>query len=215
MSLNLFSHYHQISISIVPIVSLESIIDLDLIYVNELRNANKKRKNEFLQGRFAAHQALSKITSDNHKFKIVKSEKGPPLFPPSFLGTIAHSEIFACAAVAKDSQIEGLGIDVETILRHSVYEQIKRIIFTEEEQALIQNSNDFLLWATLIFSAKESLYKCIGQKYERIIDFLEVEIKVVDFENMLMLCYFDNTTFSIDFAVAEQSVFTLIVSTKK
>ncbi len=82
-----------------------------------------------------------------------------PRFPPGVVGTITHTQWWAAAAVARDTQRAALGVDVEpdTVLKASLFGSV----LTPGEIALLEQVDEPLrgLVGKLVFSAKECAYK--------------------------------------------------------
>ncbi len=133
-------------------LSLEeySLIDVP----SQLNDASDSRKEEFQKGRYIARLLLSEH-GNTEAVKIGKERE--PLWPKGFVGSISHSKDFYAAAVASSKLIKGVGLDIESVGR--VKENIYRMIKTEEDIDKSELSKSEL--DTLIFSAKESLYKML------------------------------------------------------
>lgn len=126
-----------------------------------LTNSVSKRKSEFLAGRYAARLALSSIGSDNFTPAIAKDRE--PQWPPSYIGSISHSEKLAICAVSMKLENRFVGIDVENLLDRKTASEVKNLVLDNSELALfdplILNSiHDFV---TICFSAKESIFKAL------------------------------------------------------
>jgi 4'-phosphopantetheinyl transferase EntD len=99
-----------------------------------------------------------------------------PIWPVGITGSISHAEGYCGVAVARKTQIKSLGLDVE--LTGKLSRDSWRQICTRQELSLIdslsldkQQDN-----ATLIFSAKECLYKCQYIISKKWLDFHDVMI---------------------------------------
>ncbi|MCU7872719.1 MAG: 4'-phosphopantetheinyl transferase superfamily protein [Candidatus Thiodiazotropha sp. (ex Lucinoma borealis)] len=119
-----------------------------------IEGAVEKRQREFRAGRNAAHAALSQLNAPPGP--LLRGEKRQPTWPAGFLGSISHCRERCVAVCTKKGELLSLGIDVEPLSPLS--KGIARYIDTPEEtQFKLQHET---LPARLIFSAKESLYKC-------------------------------------------------------
>ncbi|MFT4823321.1 MAG: 4'-phosphopantetheinyl transferase EntD [Halioglobus sp.] len=130
--------------------------------------AVSKRRNEYSTGRLLAHQALNTL-----QFPIDALLSGPkrePLWPAGIIGSIAHSDTYAVVAVSSNPQLRALGIDLERTGRAG--EEILRRILTKAEQASLGDMD-----ATLIFSAKEAVYKMLFPIVQKYVGFQDVEIR--------------------------------------
>ncbi len=138
--------------------------------------AVEKRRREFSAGRYCARQALRALGFEDTP--IMHDQNGAPLWPQGIVGSITHSTTHAAAAVAQDSRLRGLGIDMETVSR--VSPAIKNKILTEPEKTTLQRHPDpaeqqRLL--ALLFSAKESIYKCLHPLLQCRIGFEDARIE--------------------------------------
>lgn len=131
--------------------------DADLLWLPhhaELSNAGRKRKAEHLAGRIAAAYALNDRTIPGI------GPSGEPLWPQGISGSITHSNAQAMAVVTQYPAL--IGIDCETILPENEAREIKDgIIDAQEESVLFHSGYPFALALTLVFSAKESLFKAL------------------------------------------------------
>ncbi|MES9969402.1 MAG: 4'-phosphopantetheinyl transferase superfamily protein [Candidatus Thiodiazotropha sp.] len=131
-----------------------------------------KRQREFRAGRHAAHTALRQLDAPNGP--LLRGEKRQPIWPNGYIGSISHCNDNCIAACAIAGEIAGLGIDVEPL--EPLKPGIARYIDTDEEKAFMQRHKD--LPPRLIFSAKESLYKCYYPLVERFFGFQSVTLDI-------------------------------------
>ncbi|WP_346837721.1 4'-phosphopantetheinyl transferase superfamily protein [Microbulbifer sp. SAOS-129_SWC] len=125
-----------------------------------LGRAVPKRKSEFVAGRYLARKALTSLGANSTSVGI--GDNRMPLWPDSFVGSISHCREFAICAVAKQNNLKGIGIDIENILNEKSAKDIVNSILLEPEHKLVESystPNPSVL--TLIFSAKESLFKAL------------------------------------------------------
>ena len=87
-------------------------------------------------------------------FELPRSASRAPLWPPGFVGSLAHDDEFAAAAVAPSEAIRGLGIDIEPAL--PLPEALLDTIATPRER---EQLNGDLIAARLLFCMKEAVYK--------------------------------------------------------
>ncbi|MFK7826983.1 MAG: 4'-phosphopantetheinyl transferase [Oligoflexales bacterium] len=122
-------------------------------------NSCLKRKCEFIAGRLCARAALE--TNHIRDFQILSETDRSPVWPENFTGSITHSQNFAAAAIASKSVAQGIGIDTEVPITAKRLESIKSRLFLRQELNAGQEKNDPEIYYSLIFSAKESIFKCI------------------------------------------------------
>ncbi len=149
----------------------------------KLQAAVPLRQIDFLAGRLCAHQALRGAgCSDQQCIQIGKS--GEPIWPADYVGAISHCAGWAIAAAGHKLNIRAIGVDTEEIMDPEVAEQIQGQIANPEEILLgKQQLLPFEIWLTLIFSAKESLFKALFPDVGRYFDFLDATARRLDTEN--------------------------------
>ena len=130
---------------------------LKVIYDKAVDNYHENRKADFLLGRLAASMAHEQCFGEELLSIPVNKDRSPE-WPLNAVGSISHSQHWVGAAVAKKSDLIGVGIDFE------VKERAKLKLSSH-----IRSKNDLLSHPklsesellTLIFSSKESLYKAL------------------------------------------------------
>lgn len=135
---------------------------LGLTLPQQLEAAVTKRKAEFVAGRYCAAQALEQLGWASASLIGVGPHR-EPLWPEGIVGSITHTQGYASAAVARRGSVRAVGIDSETWLKPATAREIGRHILTPGEchdayVDLFESPHHYL---TLVFSAKESLYKCL------------------------------------------------------
>lgn len=122
-----------------------------------LEKAHKKRKLEFLASRELASYALLDFSISN--FIVQKSHQGFPIWPKYINGSISHNKVSVAIILAKESWI--LGVDVELVMSDITSYYIKKHFFNKSEIEKILKFKKYLhnTLVTLVFSAKETLYK--------------------------------------------------------
>ncbi len=143
-----------------------------------LQGAAPKRLGEFLAGRLAAREALRPFNLAEHPVAIGAARE--PLWPAGLEGSISHSvlagEGMALCAVRPGKA--GLGLDLEAWLEEAQARTLWPGIMDEEEwERLAAGVHDAQLslaeGVTLVFSAKESLFKGLYPRVGRYFDFLD------------------------------------------
>ncbi|MBY6140894.1 4'-phosphopantetheinyl transferase superfamily protein [Leisingera daeponensis] len=118
-------------------------------------NAVKKRRNEFAAGRDAVHQAMRQLGVSPAPVQ-VGSDRAP-VWPAGLVGSITHTKSCAMAVLAREGEVQALGVDVEedTPLKA----ELLPAICSEREQAWLRRQDNPGQMAKVIFSAKEAAYK--------------------------------------------------------
>jgi enterobactin synthetase component D len=146
-----------------------------------LQRAVLKRQVEFLAGRVCAQQALEMLTGDRPVAIPMQPDRAPA-WPSGIVGTITHTANYAAALVASARHYQGLGIDCEVILSPENLPLQKYICVPDELEALHTAHPDWTpaRLLTLVFSAKESLFKCLYRSVLKIFDFSAARLVALD-----------------------------------
>lgn len=119
-----------------------------------------------------------------------------PLWPAGFVGSITHSQDIAFAAVARVEQAQSLGLDVERLMPRETALELAPIVASPAEYArLLRAPWDHPLLTTALFSAKETIFKCLYPIIRRPFDFSDVVIESLDRKD-------GSFTFSLSRAIA-------------
>ena len=137
-------------------------------------SACDKRKLEFSTGRWCAKQALA-IEGINN-LSILSGKNREPIWPTGIVGSISHCKDECGAVIAKSNNIGAIGFDVENI--KELKNDIAKIVCTKIETKWLaeQNKYPYNVMLLLIFSLKESVYKCIFQHQQLAIEFKDCSI---------------------------------------
>jgi len=148
-----------------------SIMDLcSLLYASELASVDqavKCRRNEFSTGRWLARQALVEIGVAAQPIPVATTRE--PIWPAGTIGSVTHSESRCAVIVGLGCDHSSVGIDLETT---AVPESIADSIIGPSEP----RSHSALPLLQLIFSAKESVFKCLYPLYRTFLDFHDIAI---------------------------------------
>lgn len=166
-------------------VDPSTLNQLDTLYPlpDHLHRAVLKRQVEFLAGRVCAQQALEVLTG--HKPSAIPSRPDrAPGWPPGIVGSITHTKGYAAALVALDTHYQGLGIDCEVLLTPENLTLQKHICVANELESLQAVHRHWTpeTLLTLVFSAKESLYKCLYPHVEKYFGFSAARVVTLDRE---------------------------------
>jgi enterobactin synthetase component D len=150
---------------------------------DSLRRAVLKRQIEFLAGRACAQQAIERLTG--HKPASIPSRLDrAPHWPLGIVGAITHTTGYAAALVALATHYQGIGIDCEVVLSADNLKLQRHICVPNEleELQLAHRTWPPELLLTLIFSAKESLYKCLYSQVQKYFGFCAARVVALDSE---------------------------------
>ncbi len=156
----------------------------DTLYLEEresLRSQTETRLQEFTLGRLCARKALARLGIRRYPVGIGKYRE--PLWPQGISGSISHCGNYCSVAVSNDERIASVGIDIE---RHEPLEKdVTDMVCTKNEKLrLAAQLPPIPAYAeTVIFSAKESVYKCLFPITKNFLEFSDVEITLAEGEN--------------------------------
>jgi len=182
----------------------------------ELRGAALKRKAEFAAGRYCAAQAIRSL-GFNGPAMVGINKDGSPDWPARIVGSITHTDGYVCAAAAWSTDCLNLGIDSEKLVEGKLAEEIAGTILRDDEARLLSNlplSSSQCL--TLVFSAKESVYKCLYPLLKDPFDFQDLRLLGIDSKKgvfRFQLAKAINPDFSIisgRFAIGPQHIHTAV-----
>jgi 4'-phosphopantetheinyl transferase EntD len=140
-----------------------------------IERAIAKRRLQFTQGRLSARQALAQFGIED--FPLLNGPDRAPIWPRGIVGSISHCEGYCAVAVASCEDVSGVGFDVECLrpLKSGV---VRRISTPAEIQALAELPGlDSRHRAAVVFSAKESVYKCYYPLTRTFLEYSDMEIQ--------------------------------------
>ena len=126
-----------------------------------------KRQRTFAAGRACARRALGVEVA------IGVGTHGAPQWPAGFVGSITHTDDDA-AAVASQA-LRAIGIDLESLAHAARVADLIATVATPRD--VLPAHADV---AALVFSAKESIYKCLYPLTGRLLDFSDVDVAFGD-----------------------------------
>ncbi|HEY4073762.1 MAG TPA: 4'-phosphopantetheinyl transferase superfamily protein [Herbaspirillum sp.] len=149
-----------------------------------LGKASPKRKTDYLAGRHYAVAALRAAGCEDATPPAMGEDRLPQ-WPAGWLGSITHSNGEAMAAVGNAGVTRLLGIDVETLIDPASVDGIAALVALEGELALFEDHTPSQA-LTLLFSAKESLYKALYPDTRRFMDFSAARILALDAGSLIL-----------------------------
>jgi 4'-phosphopantetheinyl transferase EntD len=135
--------------------------DPSLLFPDEARDLGRAvpaRIQEFAAGRLSARRALAEFGFADFPLRVNGDRR--PRWPDAIVGSITHTAGFCGAVVAQRRQFLAIGLDTEIVGR--VTPEIWQTICTPEESSWLHalGEPEQSRCAALVFSAKESFYKC-------------------------------------------------------
>jgi enterobactin synthetase component D len=146
----------------------------------ELAPAVPKRRAEFLAGRWCAREAI-RAHGLPVPVAIPIGAHREPMWPEALCGAITHAHGWAAAAVARRRDFMGIGLDCEVTMSAHTAANVRESIVLPGELAVARGAtpNDQVA-LTLVFSAKETLFKCLYPLVARFFDYLDARIVELD-----------------------------------
>ena len=126
-----------------------------------VRNAINKRRREFLAGHTIARKLLEKLY--HFPCSIPVGSMRQPVWPESVIGSITHDGDYCVVVAGHSDRTQLIGIDLaeSTPLDPSLIP----MICTKDEVKTLQHARNLIDFAgdpyKLVFSVKESIYKCL------------------------------------------------------
>jgi 4'-phosphopantetheinyl transferase EntD len=154
--------------------------DSEILFPEEealIARAVPKRQREFRKARECARAALARLGIEG--FPLLSGSGREPLWPSGVAGSLTHTEGFCAAAVAPVQRYPGIGIDAEP--DEPLTADIVSAVCDPQELATSSASTtttDTLRVARLLFSAKESVYKCQFPISRRFLGFEDLRIEL-------------------------------------
>lgn len=135
-------------------------------FPGDLARAVPKRQAEFLAGRYAAREAMRCSGIDaNHPETVHVGPQRSPIWPSEYIGSITHTDNKAICVITSFNTDVQIGVDYETYLSELVACEVNSNIHTKEESlVLTEQGISTSIATTIIFSAKESLFKALYPK---------------------------------------------------
>lgn len=140
----------------------------------EQRNFAAKRIESFIAGRHCAQQAL--LLNQTTINELASDLTGRPVWPGGFCGSISHTKTLAIAIVSRS--YKSLGVDVEALIAPDRVDRLTNIFINDSERHFLRDDKSF--YGTLIFSAKESLFKLINPLCQEYFGFTHADLIACD-----------------------------------
>jgi len=101
-----------------------------------------------------------------------RSSSGAPLWPEGILGSLAHDDAFAVAAVARRGRLAGIGVDVEPA--EPLPGDLIDLVLGAAERAETEGDG---VKRRLVFAAKEAVYKAIHPLDGTPLEYADIKIE--------------------------------------
>jgi len=178
----------------------------------------EKRRKEFLAGRWCVQQCYGKLGIETSLPGI--QENRSPAWPKGVIGSISHCDDLALAVVALDHDVSLIGVDVESVrVMARMKAEICDAIATSTELEIVGKRVQREAM-TLVFSAKETLYKALHPKVGQYFDYLDARVVSIDgtyTELELLKCLSEDfpasRRFLLQYRIIDHHVLTLLTET--
>jgi 4'-phosphopantetheinyl transferase EntD len=134
------------------------------------------RLREFALGRACARRALARLGYD--EAQIPRSPERDPIWPEGAVGSLTHTEGLCAVAVARRGEILSLGLDAELDTPLSEGAHARITTEADREHLATLAGPPLRVWGKLLFSAKESFYKCYFPLARTRLGFRDAEIRI-------------------------------------
>ncbi|MBN8956508.1 MAG: 4'-phosphopantetheinyl transferase superfamily protein [Rhizobiales bacterium] len=141
--------------------------------VASMRSSLPVRRRASGAARFVARQLLSGLGYPS--CAIPTGADGAPQWPEGIVGSLAHDDDVAVAAVALARDVAALGIDVEPA--EPLPEEMLDLVVTKQERRQLGNDP---LTARTLFAAKEAVYKAAYPGDRIFLEFHDIEVDLIE-----------------------------------
>jgi enterobactin synthetase component D len=140
------------------------------------------RYKEFLAGRYCAMQALAQLGYVPTIDVLERNDKNRrAIWPEGYVGSISHHEGHAIAIVAHQTDYQTVGIDLEPWMQpNQALMLMPRLCTPDEQHAFLAQPQQLTQQMTILFSAKETLYKMLYENVEHYMGFQTAQLMELD-----------------------------------
>ena len=147
----------------------------------ELAAAAPRRRLHFRAGRHCAIEALRLLAPHRPVTALRRGPDGAPIWPSGVTGSITHTDDFVSAAVVDADRARSVGIDSEPVMSAERARRVAVVVSWPCELALLRDAGfDRLVALTLVFSAKEAVFKCLHPIVGHVFGYHDVRLIAVD-----------------------------------
>lgn len=189
----------------------------------DIINSVVQRKGEYLAGRIASRiaQYLLGLSPE----PVGTGQHRNPMWPTNTLGSITHANDYAIVAMARTQYVHRIGIDYEPWMDTRTIKSVIDIIMCEREKTKIEvDSRTPRKDITIIFSAKESLFKALYDECGEYKDFYAAEFVAIDHQKSTLRLRLTEswsnklragTIFDVEYITHHEGVITYLINTKQ
>ncbi|MCB0333554.1 MAG: 4'-phosphopantetheinyl transferase superfamily protein [Bdellovibrionales bacterium] len=137
---------------------------------------SESRKRNYLVGRHLSRKALAEFDPSLSLYFIGTGPQNEPLWPKGFIGSISHSNSYACSIVSQQNNTLAVGIDIEPLDRILGQDISGRICDNTERAWVKENPNQETQRLLTVFAAKEAVFKALFPLYQEMFWFDAVSL---------------------------------------
>lgn len=169
--------------------TIEQALTLPIPFPDSLRRSVKTRQAEYFAGRNCARHAMLVLNAE--VTQVLIGDKRQPLWPNSknggkLVGSIAHSGNIALCIAAERQKISHLGVDIEHHIEEDLINEIQSTVINAiEKQYLVSADLAFPEALTLVFSAKETIFKTLFDDVGKYFGFETAELISLDLDSCI------------------------------
>ena len=155
---------------------VQALIAEGHVLPDELKSASIKRQADYLAGRRCARHCLVLLSQPTVDLAYAGPGKAPS-WPTQVAGSISHTLGLAMCLATTESML--VGVDIEHVLDDSQAATIQHLVVNDDEWRHCPSALSKPAFTTLLFSAKESIYKALGLLFGVRLDFQSVSLCAV------------------------------------
>jgi 4'-phosphopantetheinyl transferase EntD len=175
------------------IIKKSDILSLELenlkkkIFIPDtVHSYHPEKLKDYQLGRLCAAKAFQMYSNDTIScLDLPSNSDRSPKWPDGIVGSISHSKDYVAAVVSNASDLAGIGIDLEIMGRAKL--ELTAHLKTSKDLIFHPDFSDKEL-LTLIFSAKESLYKALYPIVKQFFGFEAAAITHINFSQSTFTC---------------------------
>lgn len=153
---------------------------------SDIEQATDKRAFDYLGGRLCASLSLKALGCADVG-QLLSADNRIVNWPNGYIASISHSGQRVTAVAASDLDIQGIGVDLERVMSNEKAVRLSaRLLTIEEITKGVAAAGEIGLQTTLIFSAKESIFKCLYPLVHQFFGFKDATCIDINYESAKM-----------------------------
>lgn len=142
--------------------NINSLDHLPIQLKQDIKHFPIRRKIEFIAGRVCSAKALENLLPNGKYYWRLKNDNRTVAWPKNIAGSISHTNNVVTATTLKyTNEVQSIGVDIEKIMSTQKAKDLSQTIL---KSSMPHNNMviDITYYVTMVFSAKESLYKAFS-----------------------------------------------------